>query len=484
MSESSSSSAASSTIPSPSLTPSPASASDLPPSLSNRINAATRAAHTQLNRLILTRLPLALPPHELNPSTYTTGLLHIAPIYQTFESLWQAILDAPRLPTSIKEALEGESEGLDAEIPESPFSMNDEKEPSSGKRVCPRTQALLSHLHLQALLRTNRLRADIRQLSGIPDHKLTATFANLAAKRKLSAQCILAEFTAHTARSIEKNPHVLVAYAWVFYMALFSGGRYLRQSLLEAGPEFWAATARLKFAGDDDDQHKSSILKSPTAPVSSSRRPRPRLAGAKTDSHVRTVDANPGLQFFHFAGPADGEDIKLDFKKRVTEAEALLTDGEKQDIIDEAQEIFRYMLELVGELDRMCGNDDYDDTETAQPVTRRALGRGRDSVFVAHDRMEKKHRPLVRTQTKMPQGNMAEALLNEPVTKSVRFSETLSNGMEYVTKPLGRTFSRLGTMAGPSQQVGGAQDERQRLVQAALLALVVLIGVLAWYLKV
>ena len=58
-------------------------------SLSKRINDSTIASHAHLNRMITTCLPLALPPHSPDSSTYLTGILHIAPIYLQFEGSWE-----------------------------------------------------------------------------------------------------------------------------------------------------------------------------------------------------------------------------------------------------------------------------------------------------------------------------------------------------------------------------------------------------------
>ena len=56
------------------------------------------------------------------------------------------------------------------------------------------------------------------------------------------------------------------------------------------------------------------------------------------------------MQFFNFAGDEDGEDIKLEFKKIIMEAEILRTSGEKEDIITEAEYIFKSIVETVREL--------------------------------------------------------------------------------------------------------------------------------------
>jgi hypothetical protein len=54
--------------------------------------------------------------------------------------------------------------------------------------------------------------------------------------------------------------------------------------------------------------------------------------------------------FFHFPGDEDG-DIKRCFKRCFTKAEALLSDQEKDDIVCEAQYIFAFLVELIGEMD-------------------------------------------------------------------------------------------------------------------------------------
>lgn len=56
-------------------------------SISDAINSATQEQHAQLNRLILDRLPLALPPKALEPSLYAGGIAAFAQIYFAFEQV-------------------------------------------------------------------------------------------------------------------------------------------------------------------------------------------------------------------------------------------------------------------------------------------------------------------------------------------------------------------------------------------------------------
>jgi len=270
------------------------------------VNIATRPAHSQLNRLIILRLPLALPPYTTNPSTYVSGLLHITPIYITFESLWQTVLDAPRLPTSLNlfDACDPEQPLLDSRsVPLLPL-LSHHNSPHlpliHNPQVCSRTHSLLSHLRLPGLLRAGRLRADIRALTGTPEHKIGEQL------NAVSKSGRLAEFIAHTKKAVEANPHVLLAYAWVLYMALFSGGRYLRAFLKEAGGtgvDFWTrdpSPVRPYSITRDASPRRGSISGTTgLAAVRPSVRPRSRTRSRSESVASKMV---PGMSFFNFGG--------------------------------------------------------------------------------------------------------------------------------------------------------------------------------------
>lgn len=119
----------------------------------------------------------------------------------------------------------------------------------------------------------------------------------------------------HIRKVTAEKPHTLVAYSWIMYMAIFSGGRWIRQQLREAGPAFWHVPHSAKSNFDDSRQ---DVL---------------------------------GFSLFYFEGGRDGEDIKADFKARLELAEALLTEQERNDITEEAQNIFNMCIDLVDRLD-------------------------------------------------------------------------------------------------------------------------------------
>ena len=120
----------------------------------------------------------------------------------------------------------------------------------------------------------------------------------------------------HIYKVTQTAPHVLIAYAWVMYMAIFSGGRWIRQQLLEAGPGFWDRRQQNMDNGEAADQ--------------------------------QTL----GLSFLCFDGAKDGEDIKIDFKQRLQTMEEQLTTFDRKDIVDEASTIFRNCTRIVEALDR------------------------------------------------------------------------------------------------------------------------------------
>jgi heme oxygenase len=350
------------------------------------VNIATRPIHSQLNKLIIARLPLALPPHTTNPSTYVSGLLHIAPIYITFESLWQSLLDATPLPTTLVQPFPFQVDHKPDLCPEpktNPLLTPPGTPPSDKLKVCPRTQQMLSHLHVRGLLRSDRLRSDIRVLTRTPAHEIEQQLAVVALKGRL------ADFIAHTKKAVEAKPHVLLAYTWVLYMALFAGGRILRKLLKDAGgtgPTFWERDPSpiRPYAITSQDTPRRQTTGSETLSGKAEGESIRLSARSRSRSDNDAAYLVPGMEFFHFAGDQDGEDIKNLYKARIKEAETILTDGEKEDIIIEAQHIFTFMISLVSDLDSVMGTRDPDSALQPRPPVA-----SRDSIDLAQERIEK-----------------------------------------------------------------------------------------------
>lgn len=147
------------------------------------------------------------------------------------------------------------------------------------------------------------------------------------------------QFCGHISETAAAKPWVLIAYAWVFYMAIFSGGRWIRSELQNAGHEFWLDLDG-KAAGSEKESSSEEEVD-------------------EEDDEVVLVDSEEEtslpLSFLDFPGEEDGEDIKRDFKARLLSAEEILTPEQREDIAQEAKEIFQYSIRLVEELDEVCG---------------------------------------------------------------------------------------------------------------------------------
>ena len=158
-------------------------------------------------------------------------------------------------------------------------------------------------------MRSGRLKRDLEYLLDLHSTDLEVLLAKYPGDK-------VAAFCTHVRKSVNEKPWTLVAYAWCFYMAVFSGGRWIRAGLLKAGDSFWP--------------------------------PQTLEDGIPL--------AERGLSFWHFPGLHDGEDIKAEFKLRLEEAEHLFTDDQRVDVIEEAKNIFQLCAEVVYELDHMVGS--------------------------------------------------------------------------------------------------------------------------------
>jgi len=286
----------------------------LPVSLSGEINAATRALHTNLNRLITSRLPLALPPYTNDPALYATGLVHFAHVFLTFESLWADLVrDHDSYPADTDPETATPFSPLLSYLLVNPYDSPSLFTSTLGAptRPSPQLAAFLQSLRPKGLIRSGRLKRDLEYLLAVHPTDLEVLLAKYPGDK-------VAEFCTHIRKSVNEKPWTLVAYAWCFYMAIFSGGRWIRGGLLKAPPGFWPLS--------DPDTQEHSLQ-------------------------------DRGLSFWHFPGPLDGEDIKAEFKARLADAEDLFTPDERVDIIEEAKHIFRLCATLVDELDDLVGTD-------------------------------------------------------------------------------------------------------------------------------
>ena len=346
------------------------------PLIANEINAATAPLHHTLNTSIVKVLPGGLPPDTTSPALYILGILPFASIYAAFEDAFGQF--CPVLGHS--------KAGAD-------LGTHDE-----GKRL---RQLLhdLAKLRPDGIQRTPRLRADVRflQRRAEQEHKRASNgIQNLVARDlpdqnpyevcfnaiPLDARAAAAcetwlhncgkelpggspgwEAVDRIHRVAAEKPHVLIAYAWVWYMAIFAGGRWIRGQLDAAGRrEFWEGHEdekedRVRDLSVDgkgvflEDRLEKGLVEDagcekPVIPLLSDC--------AKEMVDAEAAELVPGDQlgysYLSFCGDDDGDDIREDFKARLANLEELLTQKEREDIVAEAKDIFESSIRLVQEL--------------------------------------------------------------------------------------------------------------------------------------
>lgn len=354
--------------------------------IAESLRLATKTLHRELDGFIVSRMPLALPPQAVDPSVYTSGILHIAPVYIAFETLWQEIVNSPA-----GQAPATDTGGADLQNPELTLTRHSYDSSASPQLVSFRTpeikvpgrvRTMLSNLKLPGLLRSGALKRDLRQLTGWSATEVEEQL------RQISSTGPLRDFTAIIQQSIQERPHVLVAYTYILYMALFTGGRLVRASLESVGDEFW--------------DRKASVLLLPT--VASSPNPGDLRAVSPMSTLPPHGEVQRGsflpenphksprlpLDFLHFNTPHDGEDLKEEYEQHLLDAEPTLTEAEKDDIIKEAIVIFEEMHTIVQQLDERFTPPNARDGSLYAPGTPLRSERLRNSVAVTKERNERK----------------------------------------------------------------------------------------------
>lgn len=354
-----------------------------PRSLANSINTAIASSHTKINRLILDRMPHAVPPQVDNPSAYITGLLHIGAVYIAFESLWQNII------------------GVHTEIAPLPYtypfaSNTNTSSPGLNHGPAPpqvkeRARQILETAYWPNMLRAARVKADIRGMTGWPAHVVDEQLQSAGTTGALGA------FLAHIKDAVDERPHLLLAYSYSLYLALLSGGSYIRTELMYLTAEFWLAIP---------DPVRPGMVPCTRDPGGEPGRLR-RHSTFECDSEAHGIAReDPSitlpLSFLDFDTPLGHEnprqrakDLKTEFKRRFSNAERSLTEPERRDIVEESVITFEYLESVVGQLDKICGSGadatrqgkSRRQTTKAEPQPAGIGSRLRDSIAIAKGRL-------------------------------------------------------------------------------------------------
>ncbi|KAL2114110.1 hypothetical protein VUR80DRAFT_791 [Thermomyces stellatus] len=430
-------------------------------SLTETLRTTTRPIHKRLNRLIMCRMPMALPPRASDPSIYATGLIHIAPIYMTFEALWQTVLTPPGGESDNSHQV-GPAQGSDSRMHFCPISLEGFDKPALPLKL----GLVLLKLALPGLRRTAALRSDLERLTGWSPNEL-----DVELRRVVTSDGALRAFTTRIRETLEKRPHVLVSYAYIFYMALFAGGRIIRSTLESQVTSFWdmmpvspAKTGMI--AGGRDVDHTDATGDSVTGKT------------ANETSHTCAFTSNPftPVDFLRFDTPSDGEDLKEEFKRRLCDSESLLTENEKGDIIQEATVIFEEMLSVVQQLDELFEPDKPSNTVSVASGSSDATqeskitDRLRDSVVVTKERKERKgaRRSGEAASDALPVlGEEEEGADAGGPSKAIRFCRDLEHvPAPVVDSPEKADFGpTLSSLDGADDEIGNATEKQGLLLE-------------------
>lgn len=222
--------------------------------LQEELQYAIRHDHLILNRLITSRMPLCLPPKTDKPLRFALGLSAFAHLYTSFEAAWELTVSQASKPP-----------------------------------------AYLLDLETANLSRHLRLSRDLHSLAHLLGPKAAKRMQKLADETRY--------FHIDIFQLCRDKPHLILAWAWTMYLAIFNGGRYIRAALEAAGDDFW---------------------------------------GTKTYP----------LEFWNFEGKDDGEKIQRAFKDNFDDAAKRLNREQKDEVIAEAKRIFHVCEDVVHELDK------------------------------------------------------------------------------------------------------------------------------------
>ncbi|GAB7363976.1 hypothetical protein MBLNU230_g4537t1 [Neophaeotheca triangularis] len=281
--------------------------------LSAEINKATQSAHTSLNRLITARIETFLANRH-NPEVlevYSLALIALQSLYANFENAHTAFIhnhtsQTPPSPSPHIHALHSALTHL----------------PPVNLPRAPAFAADYAHLH-ELFYRSHGWEAE----NAASNHGYTyREFRDSTARNTAYILRHHSSYLSTLAPRLAARPHLYLAHAHCLYMAIFSGGRYVRARLASAGPDFWLD---------------------------------PGLFTAKEEAELRglsgTPTAMPGFSFLSFPGADDGLELKRVFKERFAVFDGLLSEGERREIVAEAEGVFAFLLELVVSLDGCLG---------------------------------------------------------------------------------------------------------------------------------
>ena len=258
-----------------------------------------QARHAFLDSHITELLPGALPPYATTPAKYTIGILPFAYIFEALEVQWRNIekLASPEEHPIVESFAKGQIDSLwrtqllrkdlqhlhDILIDENASTCSqDSNDPPSQTPDLDLRETVIRECETYLSSDSNSFRT-----------KITPAMHELSARNIVNRIKIV----------IPDNPHLLIAHIYIWYLAVLSGGRYLRIPLANAGAEFW--------------NHKSP----------------------KDDIGFSFLRAEPNL--------------KVQLKRQLSDWDDQLTEEQRVEVLEETERIYDMTVELVASINKL-----------------------------------------------------------------------------------------------------------------------------------
>ena len=324
--------------------------------LGEQIHAATCEEHARVGRMITSRLFQALPPNSSDPKRYVQGLMAVASLFYCFEGPLVRMVELGRLQAAISK---GEKNSEPDEDKAADEVRNQPPRPGGRSRLdFSWAVDLQKAVNLESMLRSPRIVKDIiaimRNQEACESRHVPQDFVEML---------VHVESNGRLRTKLEAFPHLVVAHLWCLYAAYRSGGQMIRRILLALPMGFWMNEMK-QVDGPDFWAWTRSMTDQVAYSPSSGGTPR-ECGPVKLPPFY-----GPGNQpectsnFLSFWDITPGEPSQTEFKEAIKMIGRHFTDGQRQEIAEEARGVFEGFSNLIKTLDSTCGSDLDRATET------------------------------------------------------------------------------------------------------------------------
>ncbi|KAK5993618.1 hypothetical protein PT974_07052 [Cladobotryum mycophilum] len=316
--------------------------------LANDIVKSTRKVHAEVNKLVVARLPLALPLEPL-----------IRALMPPACCTWPPSTQPLRPYGNISLTSRPKAKKISCSLARMRGDVSTEPRPVVNERV----YAILERIYIPGLVRSSRLKADICDMTGWSPQVYDEQLKNISETGEV------AKLIAHIKEIIHDKPYILISYSYLI-----------------AGNDFWSAVpGPIKPTMQPCEQNTIPMSEREPASLLSPD----EIAQSGEKSHAEHVVP---MRFLHFGTLEDGEDLKREYKEKLFDVEENLTPEERQEIIEESRAIFERIALIIGQLDELLQGPDNKGFGSSLPISllnwfKNPMGsRLRDSVAVTRER--------------------------------------------------------------------------------------------------